>query len=116
MRIWDISIERLCRNHLLAEHGELHAVWSVIANDRKGYSRHPEVTRWRGRLGALWQRHEEQREEMLRRGYSHLSPLCVDRIREEHHWMMSPCCLESADEQLRKLRGKGCSCDTAIRR
>ena len=116
MRIWDVSVERLCRNHLLAEHRELHAVWNVIVNDRKGYSRHPEVTRWRGRLGALWLRHEEQRKEMLRRGYSHLSPLRLDRVREEHRGRMSPYRLESMDEQLRKLRGKGCSCDTAMRR
>ena len=26
MRIWDIPLDRLCRNHLLGEHNELHAI------------------------------------------------------------------------------------------
>ncbi|HEX9909194.1 MAG TPA: pyrimidine dimer DNA glycosylase/endonuclease V [Thermoplasmata archaeon] len=63
MRIWDLPVESLCRNHLLAEHRELHAIWSVIVNQKLGYSRHPEIMRWRGRLVALWRRHED--EEVL---------------------------------------------------
>jgi hypothetical protein len=43
MRIWDISPKRLCRNHLLGEHRELHAVWSVLTKGKKGYARHPET-------------------------------------------------------------------------
>lgn len=35
MRIWDLSPKRLCRNHLLGEHRELHAIW---AGGKKGYS------------------------------------------------------------------------------
>lgn len=112
MRIWDIPAGRLCRNHLLAEHRELHAIWSVIVNGKSGYSRHPEVTRWRGRLGALWLRHEEQKQEMLRRGYAHRSPLCFDGVHEEPYSRLRHPCIETVEEQIRKLREKGCGCDT----
>ncbi len=113
MRIWDIPVERLCRNHLLGEHRELHAIWSIVLNGKKGYSMHPEVLRWHGRLGALWLRHEQQREEMLRRGYSHLSPLDHAILPEEHSGEAFPPCLDTPEEQLRRLREKACGCDTA---
>ena len=58
MRIWDIAPKKLCRNHLLGEHRELHAIWSVIVNGKKGYARHPETLRWMGKLKALYGRHE----------------------------------------------------------
>lgn len=75
MRIWDIPPKRLCRNHLLGEHRELHAIWSVIVNGKKGYARHPETLRWKGRLKALYGRHEALVVEMSTRGYRHRSPL-----------------------------------------
>ena len=112
MRIWDIPVERLCRNHLLAEHRELHAIWSILLNGKKGYSRHPEVLRWRGKLGALWLRHEEEKEEMLRRGFEHNSPLCIADVPAELVGEGSPRCLETPVEHLNRLRDKGCACDT----
>lgn len=45
MRIWDISPGKLCKNHLLGEHRELHAIWTVITENKKGYSKHPETIR-----------------------------------------------------------------------
>ena len=48
MRIWDISSKNLCRKHLIAEHEELHSLWSIIINNKRGYSKHPETSRWRG--------------------------------------------------------------------
>jgi len=75
MRIWDISPNKLCRNHLLGEHRELHAMWVVITENKKGYSKHPETIRWRGRLKAMYLRHEELVKEMKQRGYDHKSPL-----------------------------------------
>lgn len=111
MRIWDLPVGCLCRNHLLAEHRELHAIWSVILNEKKGYSRHPEVMRWRGCMVALWSRHEAQVREMTRRGYSHMSPLHVRTIPRAHGGRVQVIRVESVEEQRRKLRGKGCSCD-----
>jgi len=75
MRIWDISPEKLCRNHLLGEHRELHAIWSILTKNKKGYSRHPETMRWRGRLAALYRRHQKLVAEMKNRGYKHKSEL-----------------------------------------
>lgn len=43
MRIWDVSPSKLCKNHLLGEHRELHAMWVVITENKKGYSKHPET-------------------------------------------------------------------------
>jgi Pyrimidine dimer DNA glycosylase len=75
MRIWDIALRRLCRAHLLGEHRELHAIWTVLTQGKTGYSRHPETLRWKGKLRALFLRHEAQVLEMRRRGYQHHSPL-----------------------------------------
>src|SRR5262245_65598723 len=75
MRIWDISPKRLCRNHLLGEHRELHAIWSVLVNGRKGYARHPETLRWKGKLKALSGRHDALVREMAFSGYRHRSQL-----------------------------------------
>ncbi len=54
MRIWDLEPERLCRQHLLGEHRELHALWVILTQDKQGFSRHPETLRWRGKLQALY--------------------------------------------------------------
>lgn len=75
MRIWDISPAKLCKNHLLGEHRELHAIWAIITENKKGYSKHPETIRWVGKLGALYFRHEQLVKEMKDRGYNHHSPL-----------------------------------------
>jgi len=75
MCIWDITPKRLYRNHLLGEHRELHAIWSVFVNGKNGYARHPETLRWKGKLKALYGRHEALVGEMTARGYHHVSPL-----------------------------------------
>lgn len=75
MRVWDISPKYLCREHLLGEHREVHAIWTVLIENKKGYSRHPETLRWRGKLKALYLRHEILVKEMEKRGYRHKSPL-----------------------------------------
>lgn len=75
MRIWDVHPRHLCRNHLLGEHRELHAIWSILTRDRTGYRSHPETRRWEGKLAALFRRHEALVEEMRRRGYRHHSDL-----------------------------------------
>jgi hypothetical protein len=75
MRIWDIRPKKLCRSHLLGEHRELHAIWSILTNCKKGYSRHPETIRWKGKLKALYKRHSRLVIEMQTRGYNHFSML-----------------------------------------
>lgn len=75
MRIWDIPVSELDDKHLMAEHYELHCIWSIIVNDKRGYSRHPETQRWRGKLSALYTRHELQVAEIFRRKFRHKSYL-----------------------------------------
>jgi len=107
MRVWDLPPSRLCRSHLLGEHRELHAVWSVITDGKDGYSRHPETLRWVGRLAALYRRHDSLVGEMARRGYRHMSPL--DKFlavgkKSQDRFVNSP------REQVKILRGKKCGC------
>lgn len=107
MRIWDVDPQRLCRRHLLGEHRELHALWSILTRDRRGYRTHPETLRWRGRLAALYRRHERLVSEMRRRGYRHASPLDAalatgEEVQQEY--------VDSPEEQLDILRRKPCPC------
>jgi len=107
MRIWDLEPERLCRQHLLGEHRELHALWVILTKDKKGFARHPETARWRGKLAALYQRHESLAAEMGRRGYRHQTPLPAAEavgLAEQKEYKDTPA------EQVLILRAKGCGC------
>ncbi len=107
MRIWDLSPRLLCRQHLLGEHRELHAIWSILTNGKTGYLHHPEVKRWQGKLRALYRRHERLVREMTRRGYQHASPLdaalATGADRQET-------LVDSPQRQRELLRAKGCRC------
>ena len=107
MRIWDISPARLCSSHLLGEHRELHAIWSVLTNDKKGYSRHPETLRWRGKLKSVYLRHQKQVKEMERRGYEHHSPL-PKKLSKGNSKQKTY--VNSYQEQIEILKAKNCSC------
>jgi hypothetical protein len=113
MRIWDIPPEQLCRNHLLGEHRELHAIWSILIHQKKGYAHHPETLRWKGKQKALYLRHEQLVKEMVRRNYRHLSPLEKQYATGESHQDVF---IDSLDEQVRILHQKKCGCkvQTAI--
>ncbi len=107
MRIWDIEPEKLCRQHLLGEHRELHATWSILTNNKKGYREHPEVKRWVGKLKALYNRHELLVEDMLKRGYDHRSPLDVElavgkEVQDQY--------VDTIPQQVKILKKKGCDC------
>ena len=110
MRIWDIPANKLCRKHLLGEHCELHGLWNILTQNKSGYRRHPETLRWKGKLAALYLRHEELVVEMKKRNYRHKSDLnkifaIGKSIQEEF--------VDSYDEQLEILKDKGCKCKVA---
>jgi hypothetical protein len=84
MRIWDIHPGYLNRQSLLGEHRELHGIVSIIVNNRKGYSHHPETVRWVGYGWALKMRHQQMACEMALRGYTDRSP--VDMTSGERTW------------------------------
>ncbi|MCI5145335.1 MAG: DUF1722 domain-containing protein [Candidatus Electrothrix sp. AR3] len=75
MRIWDIDPGYLNRQSLLGEHLELHGIASIIINEKKGYSRHPETIRWLNYGWALHKRHRQLSAEMSLRGYVDKSPV-----------------------------------------
>ncbi len=107
MRIWDLEPARLCRAHLLGEHRELHGLWNILTQGKRGYRAHPETRRWEGKLAALYARHEALVTEMLRRGYRHASPLDArlatgEAVQGEY--------VDTPAEQQRILRGKRCGC------
>ncbi|HXX58292.1 MAG TPA: pyrimidine dimer DNA glycosylase/endonuclease V [Thermodesulfovibrionales bacterium] len=107
MRIWDIPPERLCRQHLLGEHRELHAIWTILTKNRKGYARHPETMRWKGKLKALYRVHEDLVAEMKKRGYRHDSPLddvpARSKGKQEEF-------IDTPEDQVKILRNKKCGC------
>ena len=107
MRIWDIPANKLCMKHLLGEHSELHGLWNILTQNKSGYSRHPETLRWKGKLAALFLRHEELVIEMKKRNYQHKSDL--NRIYARGLSVQEKF-VNSYDEQLKILKGKGCKC------
>lgn len=108
MRIWDIAPSHLCRQHLLGEHRELHALWTVLTENKKGYSKHPETLRWKGKLLSLYQRHDALVTEMERRGYNHKTPLDRSLAKGSR---IQDAFVHSVPEQVIILRHKGCGCD-----
>ena len=107
MRIWDISPDRFCRQHLLGGHRELHAVWVILTQGKKGYANHPETRRWRGKERALFLRHAQLVAEMEKRGYRHLTPLdpaeaAGSDVQDEF--------VSTVEEQVELLRRKRCGC------
>lgn len=78
MRVWDVNPGYLNRQSLLGEHREIHGLFSVVINNKKGYARHPETLRWREHLPALKHRHDLVVSEMALRCYQHHSPVTTE--------------------------------------
>lgn len=111
MRVWDqISPNRLCKKHLLAEHRETLCVYSVITNNKKGYSKHPETVRFRNNISALVYRHRLIVREATKRGYNFKSLPNSDNIIAFNK-------MPSAwDNQEHSLMGKDCDCIKVIKK
>lgn len=107
MRIWDLPPSYLCRKHLLGEHRELHALWTILTQNKKGYRNHPETKRWVGKEKALFLRHEKLVLEMHKRGYNHHSDLDRTLARGERE---QNSLLHTKKEQIKILQEKGCDC------
>lgn len=110
VRIWDLDPRVLCDRHLLGEHRELHAIWSILTTGKTGYANHPETLRWRGRLAALYARHDEEIAEMDRRGFRHASPL--DR-RFATGAVQQTEFVDPPTAQRERLAERGCGCHVA---
>lgn len=107
MRVWDLPPQSLCRAHLLGEHREIHAIWTIITEGKRGYTAHPETKRWYGKLKALYLRHNAVAEEMKRRGYAHNSPLeealATGSARQDEF-------VDPVERQIEIIKQKGCDC------
>ena len=112
MRIWDIAPDELCRAHLLGEHRELHGLWNILTQGKRGYSMHPETRRWEGKLAALYRRHEALVVEMGTRGYDHRSPLDPALATGS---AVQDVFVDDVKAQRRLLKEKGCECYPAHR-
>ena len=108
MRIWDIEPSKLCKNHLLGEHRELHAMWTIITENKKEYANHPETKRWKGKLKAMYLRHEKLVQEMELRGYNHQSPLDEQKASGSS---IQNSFVDTYSKQLEILKGKKCKCN-----
>lgn len=86
----------------------MHAIWSVLVNGKEGYAHHPETLRWKGKLKALFGRHEALVAEMSNRGYQHRSPLAK---REATGSAKQTIYVDQPRKQIVILRNKRCQCD-----
>jgi hypothetical protein len=84
MRIWDIDPGYLNRQSLLAEHNELNAIASIIIDNKKGDSHHPETIRWLNYGWALQKRLQQLLAEMTLRGYADKSSVQLQT--NQGHW------------------------------
>ena len=75
MRMWLVDPTKMCRQHLLGEHLELHMFATTIKQGKsiKGYVNKNLVD-----TSKIQLRHEELVAEMVRRGYNHKSPLVYE--------------------------------------
>lgn len=75
-RLWGVDVEKLCRQHLLGEHKEMHQIAGTINNHphglaiAKGHAEQGDID-----SSLIAERHDKLAEEMLKRGYNHDSPL-----------------------------------------
>ena len=68
---------------------------------------HPETIRWKGKLRAMYLRHEELVKEMGHRGYNHKSPL--DK-RKATGKSLQDVFINTRTEQVGILKNKNCNC------
>lgn len=79
MRMWNITPSKLCNQHLLGEHFEIHKVIGNLKNSRKW----AESLTKKGFLEPqnLLKRHNRLTKEMLKRGMNHRSLLEIKGVK-----------------------------------
>lgn len=68
---------------------------------------HPETLRWKGKLKAMYSRHEELVNEMNRRGFVHKSPLDKSKATGKS---IQDVFVDNPDVQIHILKNKHCNC------
>jgi hypothetical protein len=72
MRMWNVKVSRLCRNHLLGEHLEMHMFLGCL---KKGISLKGYIKKGLVEVHNIVKRHDNLALELVRRGYFHRSPM-----------------------------------------
>lgn len=104
MRVWDVvSPVHMCRQHLLAQHNEIHVLFKTVTGQSNGWRNHPEAKRWTA--DKLRAAHDWTVSAMKQRGYKHKTPLPDGAY--DHDW---PAPWQPIDEQIKVLRDKQCQC------
>lgn len=109
MRIWhEQLIPKLCQKHLCAMWREGLGAYSIITENKKGYSNHPAVKEFKNAPEKLLIRLHKVRNEMLNRGYE---PKMIDG------YSLSKSLNETIEEwqpleqQIEILKSKKCKCN-----
>jgi len=71
-RMWMVNPKKLCKNHLLGEHKELH---QLIGSLNAGKSVKGHIDRGQVEIHNIKKRHKQLVKEMESRGFKHFSPL-----------------------------------------
>lgn len=74
-RMWCVDPQLLCRQHLLGEHNEMH---KLVGSIRAGHSIDGYVEAGQVDTSRIQSRHDELANELVRRGFTHDSPLSYD--------------------------------------
>jgi len=72
MRMWRVAPNLMCRKHLLGEHCEMHMFLGAI---RKGIKLRGYIDNGLVQVHSIVGRHDELAIEMVKRKYSHISPM-----------------------------------------
>lgn len=108
MRIWHQRlIPKLCTKHLLAQWREGLGCYSIIFNNKKGYSKHPQVIQYKNSLQTLWYILETTRNEMLKRGFN---PKPLPGFPSNEHNKLKTLVWQTLKQQKEILRNKNCNC------
>jgi len=72
MRMWMVDPERMCNQHLLGEHNEIHMFIGSLTKKKKldGF-----LIKGLLEPNSIKSRHEELLKEMIKRGFNHHSPI-----------------------------------------
>jgi hypothetical protein len=70
--MWNVNTKKMCRQHLLGEHKELH---QAVGSLRKGRSLEGHIKKGQLEIHNIRARHVQLVQEMKARGYKHNSPL-----------------------------------------
>ena len=90
MRMWMCDPKFMCQKHLCGEHLEVHMFLGTLKKQKKvdGYIKNNLFE-----PRSLYQRHEDLKDEMIKRGYNHKSPMydhecgCIfDLSLEKQYW------------------------------